>query len=186
MSPVSRVLWLKTTVIVAFCIGLLMSWHLWVGPRSYPKTPVSSLLPQLDAFVAHGLFAALFALAAAILMSSKPQTFIAAFLAIIVAFGLLDQARWQPWVFQYSFLLATLALFSWNSDDIGGQKRVLNITRLIIASTYIFSGLQKLNLNFIAMPISRDNYRPEVARRDVPAHFVARPLYDPMGMRIRG
>ncbi|SEC64750.1 hypothetical protein SAMN05519104_1788 [Rhizobiales bacterium GAS188] len=142
-------LWLKTTVIVAFCIGLLMSWHLWVGPRSYPKTPVSSLLPQLDAFVAHGLFAALFALAAAILMSSKPQTFIAAFLAIIVAFGLLDQARWQPWVFQYSFLLATLALFSWNSDDIGGQKRVLNITRLIIASTYIFSGLQKLNLNFI-------------------------------------
>ena len=52
-------------------------------------------------------------------------------------------------VFQYSFLLATLALFSWSSGDIDGQQRTLNIARLIIASTYIFSGLQKMNLNFI-------------------------------------
>ena len=71
------------------------------------------------------------------------------FLGIVVVFCLLDQTRWQPWVYQYGFLLAALALFSWDSDDIDGQKRTLNVARLIVATTYIFSGLQKLNLNFI-------------------------------------
>jgi hypothetical protein len=148
-DPANRVFWLKTAVMLAFCTGLIMSWRLWVGPRSYPATPVSSLLPLVDGFAAQGLFAALFVLSAAILLSPQPRKFIAAFLGIMAVFCLLDQTRWQPWVFQYSFLLLTLALFSWNSADVAGQKRTLNIARFIIASTYVFSGLQKFNLNFI-------------------------------------
>ena len=149
LNGASRLFWLKTTVILAFCIGLVMSSRLWIGPRSYPQAPVLGTLPATEGFIAYGLFAALFVFAAAALISPKPQKFITAFLAIIAVLCFLDQTRWQPWVFQYSFLLATLALFSWNNDDIHGQKRTLNIARLIIASTYIFSGLQKMNLNFI-------------------------------------
>jgi hypothetical protein len=145
----SRLFWLKTTVILAFCIGLLMSSRLWIGPRSYPQAPVLGTLPAVEGIVAHSLFAALFVLAAIALISPKPQKFIAAFLAIIAFLCFFDQTRWQPWVFQYGFLLATLALFSWNNDDADGEKRTLNIARLIIASTYIFSGLQKINLNFV-------------------------------------
>ena len=145
----SRLFWLKTAVILAFCIGLVMSSRLWIGPRSYPPAPVFGTLPVIEGPIAYGLFAALFVFAAAALISPKPQKFIAAFLAIIAVLCFFDQTRWQPWVFQYSFLLATLALFSWNSGDIDGQRRTLNIARLIIASTYIFSGLQKMNLNFI-------------------------------------
>lgn len=145
----SRLFWLKITVILAFCIGLAMSSRLWMGPRSYPQAPVFGTLPVIEGAMAYGLFAALFVFAAAALISPKPQKFIAAFLAIIAVLCFFDQTRWQPWVFQYSFLLATLALFSWNSGDIDGQQRTVNIARLIIASTYIFSGLQKMNLNFI-------------------------------------
>ena len=145
----SRLFWLKSTAILAFCIGLSMSSHLWIGPRSYPATPVSILLPPIEGLVAQCLFAAVFVLSATILIAPKPQGFIAALLVIIVVFCLLDQTRWQPWVFQYSVLLATLALFSWKEDDVDGQKRTLNIARLVIASTYVLSGLQKLNLNFI-------------------------------------
>jgi hypothetical protein len=145
----SRLFWLKTTVILAFCIGLAMSSRLWIGPRSYPQAPVFGTLPAIEGFIAYSLFAALFVFAAAALVSPKPQRFIAAFLAIIAVLCFFDQTRWQPWVFQYGFLLATLALFSWSSDDVDGQKRTLNIARLIIASTYIFSGLQKMNLNFV-------------------------------------
>src|ERR1700730_2141443 len=50
LGPASRVLWLKAAVILAFCIGLLMSSRLWIGPRSYPLTPVSSVLPAIDGF----------------------------------------------------------------------------------------------------------------------------------------
>jgi hypothetical protein len=140
---------LKATVIVVFSIGLLLSARLWIGPRSYPLTPVWSALPAADGIVGQALFVALFVLAITILISPKPQKFIAAFLVIIAVFCLLDQTRWQPWVFQYSFLLATLALFSWDCADVEGQKRTLNVAQLIISATYIFSGLQKINLNFM-------------------------------------
>jgi uncharacterized membrane protein YphA (DoxX/SURF4 family) len=143
----NRVFWLKTAVILAFCIGLSMSPALWIGPRSYPLAPVSSMLPVIDGVVAHALYVALFAFAAMALVAPKPRWFIAAFLTVIAAFCLMDQTRWQPWVFQYSFLLAVVALCSCNDAD---DQRALNTARLIVASTYIFSGLQKINVNFMA------------------------------------
>ena len=145
----SGVFWLKTSVLLAFCIGLSMSSALWIGPRSYPPTPVSPMLPAVDGVVACGLYVTLFVLAAVAFVAPKPRWFVAAFLAVIAAFCLTDQTRWQPWVFQYSFLLAAAAQYSWNSADVEGERRTLNIARLIVAGTYIFSGLQKINLNFM-------------------------------------
>ena len=111
--------------------------------------PVSSMFPVIDGAVALGLYVAFFLLAAIALVVPNPRWFIAALLAVIAAFYLTDQTRWQPWVFQYSFLLAAVALYSWNSADVDGERRSLNIARLIVASSYIFSGLQKMNLNFV-------------------------------------
>jgi len=142
-----RLFWLRATVILAFCTGLWMSKALWIGPRSYPLTPVSTALTPIDGAAALALYGALFAFAAIALVAPKPRCFIAAFLAVIAAFCLLDQTRWQPWVFQYSFLLVAIALYSWKDTD--GARRTLNIARLIVACTYIFSGLQKINLNFM-------------------------------------
>ena len=144
-----RLLWLKVAVVAAFCIGLAMSPRLWIGPRSFPAVPIIEGLPPIEGGTAYGLFATLFVLAAAIVVSPKPQWPIAAFLAIVGGFCLADQTRWQPWVFLYVFLLATLGLFSWDRADTAGQRSTLNIARLVIACTYIFSGLQKTNLNFI-------------------------------------
>jgi hypothetical protein len=156
-----RIFWLKTAVILAFCIGLSMSPALWIGPRSYPLAPVSTMLPLVDDIVARGLYGALFAFAAMALVAPKPRWFIAAFLAVIAVFCLMDQTRWQPWVFQYSFLLAAIALYPGN-DAAADGRRALNTARLIVAGTYIFSGLQKINLNFmtndfpwIVQPITR-------------------------------
>jgi hypothetical protein len=148
-ASASGVFWLKTSVLLAFCIGLSMSSALWIGPRSYPPTPVSPMLPAVDGVVACGLYVTLFVLAAVAFVAPKPRWFVAAFLAVIAVFCLTDQTRWQPWVFQYSFLLAAAAQYSWNSADVEGERRTLNIARLIVAGTYIFSGLQKINLNFM-------------------------------------
>jgi len=148
-GPAGRLFWLKVTVTVVFCVGLAMSPHLWIGPRTYPAVPISSLLPSSVHALERLLFVALFALAAMILVAAKPQKLIAALLGVFAVFCALDQNRWQPWAFQYAFLLAALALFSWDRNDAEGQKRTLNIARLIVAATYAFSGLQKLNLNFV-------------------------------------
>lgn len=148
-GPASRIFWLKVLIILVFCMGLILSARLWIGPRTYPVAPALHLLPRSIYPADFLLFGALFALAFAALASAKPQKFILSFLAIIVIFCLLDQSRLQPWVFQYGFLLAALASFSWESDDIAGRRRTLNIARLIVSATYVLSGVQKLNVNFI-------------------------------------
>src|SRR5215468_8767140 len=43
-GPASRIFWLKVIVVLAFCLGLAMSPHLWIGPRSYPLAPLFDFL----------------------------------------------------------------------------------------------------------------------------------------------
>ena len=147
-GPASRIFWLKLLVVLVFCLGLAMSPHLWIGPRSYPVAPVFDSLRGPGTRWTTAVCRSV-CVAVAMLVSPRPQKLIAAFLAIIVTFCLLDQTRWQPWVFLYGFLLGTLALFSWDSEDLAGRNRALNIARLIVAGTYLFSGLQKINPNFM-------------------------------------
>ncbi len=147
MNAARRLLWLKIVTVVAFCAGLALSPHLWIGPRSYPPAPVLAVLPP-DGGAAQVLYAALFVLAAAILIVPRPRILIVIFAAIVALFCLADQTRWQPWVFLYEVLLVTLALFSWRPDDAAGATCTLNVARLAIAGTYVWSGLQKLNGNF--------------------------------------
>jgi len=149
-GPARRLYWLKLAVVSAFCIGLAMSPRLWIGPRSFPATPFVDGFPPIEGVLAYGLFAALFVLGADIVVSRKPQWPIAVFLGIIAVFCAADQTRWQPWVFLYCFLLATLALFSREGADTTDERNALNIARLVLACTYIFSGLQKANANFMA------------------------------------
>lgn len=145
-SVAARFFLLKATLLAAFCVGLSMSWALWIGPRSFPLVPVLTSA-EIEGQAAIVLYGALFALAAAALLARWPRWFIAAFLAIMLAFCLGDQTRWQPWVFQYSLLMAVIALVP--LDGQASQQRALNLGRLIVAFTYVFSGLQKLNSNFM-------------------------------------
>jgi len=68
------------------------------------------------------MFTLLFVLAAVIFVSPQPQKFIAVSLAIIVIFCLLDQTLWQSWFVLCGFLLATLVLFSWDSEDLAERR----------------------------------------------------------------
>ncbi|MEH2492123.1 hypothetical protein [Bradyrhizobium sp. AZCC 2230] len=144
-----RLFLLRLTILVAFCAGLAMSPGLWMGPRSYPQVPVWSLLPPIEGAVAAALYGALFVLAALAVIVPRARWPIAGFLAIIVAFCLADQTRWQPWVFQYSFLLAAVGLAGGGGAAPVDDLQTLNLARLVIVFTYVFSGLQKINLNFM-------------------------------------
>jgi hypothetical protein len=148
-GPAGRLFLLKTVIMSAFCAGLLLCPALWTGPRSYPLAPVFTLIPPVDGVIANVLYTALFVLAVPALLVPKPRWYIAGFLAIVAIFCLADQTRWQPWVFQYSFLLGVVALYPWDSADSGREQDALNIARFVVAFTYIFSGLQKINLNFM-------------------------------------
>jgi uncharacterized membrane protein YphA (DoxX/SURF4 family) len=128
---------LKTTVCLGLIAGLLLSPRLWLSGRSYPLSPAFSFLhpipPPFD-FVVFGVMILLLLLISAI---PRPGRWIAIFVPLAAAYALFDQSRWQPWFYQYLFMLAAIGLHTPDT------------CRLIIVSIYFWSGIQKLNSGFL-------------------------------------
>jgi hypothetical protein len=143
----NRLLWLKRGLIAALIMGLLLSTKLWVSTREYPLVPLSDLVPILPYPLDYLLFGLLGGLLIGILISRGRLAgiFVVAFLALTVLLVLQDQNRLQPWFYQYFFMLAAVGFsnLGWLSTE-----NAMNTCRLIIAFTYIWSGLQKAHVSF--------------------------------------
>lgn len=113
---------------------MALSHKLWLSARFYPLTPVLPFLKPIPSPFDAILFGAtLLALAA----SAITPRLIPIFAVLAVFLALSDQSRLQPWFYLYVFLLLGVSFFSPNA------------CRLIVASTYFWSGAQKLNAGFI-------------------------------------
>ncbi len=120
--------------------GLLLAHKLWLSDRFYPQTPVwSSWKPLPFPFDVAALIVLLLLLLI-IAAAPKPNLWIAVFVALVVPLALLDQSRWQPWFYQYLFMLIAVGL--------GRETAALNTCRLIVVSIYFWSGLQKAHSHF--------------------------------------
>lgn len=145
----NRVPWLKVTVAVGLLSGFLLSHGLWISSRSYPVTPVHPLLRSVRFPFDYAVFALLLALLAFIAFAKNPARLIAAFVILALVWALFDQSRWQPWFYQYLFMLSALGLWFSNRTDPLKREAALNACRLIIVSIYFWSGIQKLNPEFV-------------------------------------
>ena len=143
----TRLIWLWWVVALGLIAGLLLSPKLWVSTRTYPLTPLFGLppLPYPADYVLFGLFGILLVGAAAFRRKAA-ALFAAAALGLTLFFILQDLSRLQPWFYQYSFMLAALCLYGWGRL---GAEGALNACRLIMASIYFWSGLQKANASFV-------------------------------------
>ena len=142
---------LKIVLVAAIICGLAISGRLWLSSaRAYPTAPVSDALPGVPFPLDYLWLAAVLFLLAAVLVSERPRKFVAAFLIAAGLLCLWDQSRWQPWFFQYYFMLAALCLGSRGGDLKAGNADVLNACRLIVAATYFWGGVQKINHSFAA------------------------------------
>ena len=135
----ARILPLRTLVIAGLLAGFLLSPKLWTSARFYPQTPVWSALHPLPVPFDRIVFGALL-LALIAGLFARPRLPLAAFLVLAAALAALDQSRWQPWFYQYVFMLLALAFTA--------PERAANTCRLILVSIYFWSGLQKLNPGF--------------------------------------
>jgi hypothetical protein len=148
-SAASRVYWVKIVVALGFILGLLLTPKLWLSSRSYPLTPVLDFLPPIPLPADWVILLALLGLLAATIWSARPRPFIWACVALVSLLVFLDQSRLQPWVYQYTVTLAALGVFTWRGVDIDGRDAALNVCRFMVASMYVWSGLQKANPEFI-------------------------------------
>lgn len=150
LDPCARLSSLKTAVSVAFAANLLSSPKLWLSSRDYPLAPVSGSLPRISFPLDYLCLAALFALLILIAFTRRPRAYLVLFVLVVTLYSLWDQARWTPPVYQYTFMLATLSFYSWGHSDQSKRDAILNACRTIIAGTYLWAGVQKINITFMS------------------------------------
>jgi hypothetical protein len=140
---------LKLTLLGAFLAGLLLSPKLWLAERAYPFCPISSFLPPIPHPLDYLWYAAVLSLLCVALVLRRPARSLWLFIVLLTLLCLWDQMRWQPWVYQYLIMTATLAIcFPSAADKPGNTEAALDSCRLILAATYFWSGLHKLNAAF--------------------------------------
>lgn len=135
---------LKSAVAAALMAGLALSPRLWFSNRWYPLTPVLEWLKPIPHPLDTVLYGAMLALLAAIFVMRRPRALIAALVLIAAGLALFDQSRLQPWFYQYLLMLMAIGLSRSDAEDCSA----LDTCRLIVAATYLWSGLQKSNGNF--------------------------------------
>ncbi|HEV3331952.1 MAG TPA: MauE/DoxX family redox-associated membrane protein [Bryobacteraceae bacterium] len=144
-----RIFWLKVVVSTGLIAGFLLSPKLWLSSRMYPLTPVSRFLQPIPRPYDYVILVALLLLLAGIAVAARPAKALAAFVVLAAAYALYDQSRWQPWFYQYSFMLAALCLFYANPKDAGRRDSALDTCRFIVAAVYFWSGVHKANSTFV-------------------------------------
>jgi hypothetical protein len=147
-TSAKRVVWLKGVVAAGLAAGLLLSAPLWIGPRSFPFAPAFAAAAAIPTWVEMPAFLLLLSALAVTLLARSAGWAILLVLVVAAVLASRDQMRWQPWFYQYAFMLAALGFCSPVAHD---EKReaLLNTCRLIVASIYFYSGLQKLNPAFV-------------------------------------
>ncbi|MGA3190449.1 MAG: MauE/DoxX family redox-associated membrane protein [Bryobacteraceae bacterium] len=129
-----RLLYLRVAIVVGAMVGMILSHRLWVSARFYPLTPVFPFLKAVPSPFDYVLFGATLAVLAA---SAFTPRLIPIFATLAVVLAVCDQSRLQPWFYEYFFLL------------LGVSFAAPNACRLIVATTYIWSGIQKMNAGFV-------------------------------------
>jgi len=149
LRPDQKLTWLTVSVAVAFLCGLGLSWRLWISSRLFPLSPISDLLPPIPFPFDYLLAAVLFGSLLATVVVPHPRGLLIVFLVLAGLLSLWDQMRWQPWFYQYFFMMAAITICAWQKPDAKSRVVALDTWRLIVIATYFWSGAQKLNATFV-------------------------------------
>ena len=145
-----QILLVTKTIAIACLASMLLSWKLWVSTRHFPTSPVFSFFPSLVYPIDYIVFSITLIVLSSILFLKNPRKAIIVFLFISVLLALWDLNRWQPWYYEYALLFFVLSFYNYTTKNSKHQTAIILCFKLMIAAIYFWSGLQKLNPNFIA------------------------------------
>lgn len=143
-TAIDRVMLLRSITIIGLLSSLFTSTRLWYAPdRLYPMVP---LVPNasLPLTVQGVLFAVtILTLGYALIFSKYRTASIAAGLTALFILITQDYTRLQPWLFHYVLMLALLV-----ATPALRTISALDGARFLIAGIYVWSGIQKINVQF--------------------------------------
>lgn len=129
--------------LVCWLIMKSISWKVWMTDHLFPLTPSLSLLSAVPAWVHTLLFIG--SLSAMVLVLFKPDHKQLLWILLGIEFSscILDQGRWQPWEYQFLFTVFIYAV------NIRRRELILPALLFMMAASYFYSGLQKVNPGFL-------------------------------------
>ena len=130
-------------VCLFWLIAKVISIDTWLADRLLPVVPLFDIL-QIVPIVAHAiLFYTSCICIVALLLFNISRLIVTILFFLGISSCLLDVTRWQPWEYQYLFILVAYLLCKNNT------KAFYTSLLFILSSIYIFSGLHKLNGGFL-------------------------------------
>jgi uncharacterized membrane protein YphA (DoxX/SURF4 family) len=126
-------------VVCFWLIAKIWSYKLWMIWRLYPVLPPFDLLEHIPAWFHACLFLNSCLLLLLVLVKPSDKRLVLLLVINELVSCILDQNRWQPWQYMY-ILIATNFLL---------VKQPRHMLLIILASIYWYSGLHKLNHNFV-------------------------------------
>ncbi len=133
----------QTTCVVWF-ITKLITWRLWTIERLFPTAPPFDFLTA-PAVVHWIIFVPSLLLLLALVFKPANKLLLASLLVLELISCLFDQSRWQPWEYQFVFIIF-IALVNY-----GQHRRILLLIAFVTVSTYIYSGSGKFNQGFLVV-----------------------------------
>ncbi|MGH1335309.1 MAG: MauE/DoxX family redox-associated membrane protein [Aureispira sp.] len=140
--------WCLRIITFAFLLQMGLSLQLWIPiTRSYPSLPFFAFLPFHYYEWLTSFFSALFLLGLcwASLSSRWRQPALLLALACFLLLVLEDANRFQPWAYVYTAFLISITWYNWRPNP----KRLVATLQFIFVMVYLWSGVHKLNVQFI-------------------------------------
>lgn len=129
---------LRTTFLF-WLVAKLISYKVWLADRFFPVVPSFTFLPEFPSWLHLFLFAASLFLLVFLLIFPKKNSLLLSLLIIEMLTCSLDVTRWQPWEYQYLFIVFIFLLNKKN------DKNFLSAIVFLLSMIYIFSGMHKFN-----------------------------------------
>ena len=128
-------------LLLCWVITKWICFPLWLADRNFPTAPVWDSLLNLPIYWHAVLF--YFSLVLMVVYIIFPnKKIITTLLLLEILSCLLDQNRWQPWEYQFIFMLAAYVFLK-------TEEHIYTAWKIILVGLYFFSGLSKLNAAFI-------------------------------------
>lgn len=146
-SPLRQLILIKWIVVCGLLAALCISPRLFLHHPFLGPIPVASWIPVLPPPVDMLVLIVILGLLLPIPFLRNPRRMIIMWCVLFFARCAWDRITWQPYYFQYLFMLISLAFVDWQDNPAGHVRRlaVLNANRLIVACIYFWSGFSKLN-----------------------------------------
>ncbi|MFL5752143.1 MAG: HTTM domain-containing protein [Bacteroidia bacterium] len=141
---------IKNFIALGLLASVSVSWRLWISDRDFPLVPVFDGLTPLPVPADKILFGLFLFCTVMLLFARRPRFSIAIVLLIGAYLAIADQNRLQPWFYQYMLMLLVLAFYNWRVDEPKDHTAIFTTLKIIVAAIYFWSGIQKLNPNFMA------------------------------------